>query len=182
MSQGFTIWLTGLSGAGKSTIAQALEEQLRSRAIPVEVVDGDVIRTTLSKGLGFSREDRAANIARIALVCSLLSKHGVAAISAAISPYADDRAAAREQIGNFIEVFVDAPLEVVKARDVKGLYAKAERGEIAHFTGVSDPYEAPASPDVVVRTDRQTVDESVAAILAYLAGNGFLPTHEQVPA
>ncbi|MGH7737327.1 MAG: adenylyl-sulfate kinase, partial [Candidatus Tyrphobacter sp.] len=121
MKRGFTIWLTGLSGAGKSTIALALAEELERRGQPSEVIDGDAIRTTLCKGLGFSREDRDTNIARIALVCSLLTKHGVAAISAAISPYAQARDAARARIGNFIEVYVECPLEVVKTRDVKGL-------------------------------------------------------------
>lgn len=169
LTQGCTIWLTGLSGAGKSTIAQALGDELQRRGQPVEIIDGDVIRTTLSKGLGFSREDRDTNIARIALVCSLLSKHGVTAISAAISPYAQARAAARAQIERFIEVYVECPLEVVKARDVKGLYRQAERGEIASFTGVSDPYEPPHNPEVVVHTDRQTVEQSVQTILDYVA-------------
>jgi adenylylsulfate kinase len=168
VAKGFTVWLTGLSGAGKSTIAQALAAKLENRGQTTEIIDGDVIRTTLSKGLGFSREDRNTNIARIALLCSLLSKHGVAVISAAISPYAEARDAARMQIENFVEVYVECPLDVVKARDVKGLYAKAERGEIAHFTGVSDPYEAPLNPEIVVRTDRETLEESVAKILAHL--------------
>ena len=168
MAAGFTVWLTGLSGAGKSTIAQALAEELQRRGQATEIVDGDVIRTTLSKGLGFSREDRNTNIARITLLCSLLSKHGVAAISAAISPYAEARDAARAQIENFIEVYVECPLDVLKARDVKGLYAKAESGEIQHFTGISDPYEAPVNPEVVVRTDRETVAESVAKILEFI--------------
>jgi adenylylsulfate kinase len=175
VNKGFTVWLTGLSGAGKSTIAQALAAELARRGQPSEIIDGDVIRTTLCKGLGFSREDRDTNIARIALVCALLTKHGVAAISAAISPYAQARAAARAQIGNFVEVFVDCPLAVLKDRDVKGLYAKAERGEIAHFTGVSDPYEAPSDPDVVVRTHEQSVEESVAAIVAFLEREAYVP-------
>lgn len=168
MSRGFTVWLTGLSGAGKSTIAEALAFELQRREQSTEIVDGDVIRTTLSKGLGFSREDRNTNIARIALVCQLLSKHGVAAISAAISPYAEARDAARRQIDNFVEVYVQCPLDVVKARDTKGLYAKAERGEIAHFTGVSDPYEPPANPEIIVRTDLQSVESCVAEIVRYL--------------
>ena len=181
MRKGFTVWLTGLSGAGKSTIAQALASELQLRGLPIEVVDGDAIRTTLCKGLGFSREDRDTNIARIALVCALLTKHGVATISAAISPYARAREAAREQIGNFVEVYVECTLEVVKQRDVKGLYAKAERGEIAHFTGVSDPYEAPEQPDVTVQTHRESVEESVAKILAYLEREQYLPA-QTVPA
>jgi sulfate adenylyltransferase/3'-phosphoadenosine 5'-phosphosulfate synthase len=180
VTKGFTVWLTGLSGAGKSTIAQALAEELQRWGQPTEIMDGDVIRTTLSKGLGFSREDRNTNIARITLLCSLLSRHGVAAISAAISPYAEARDAAREQIENFIEVYVECPLDVLKARDVKGLYAKAERGEIQHFTGVSDPYEAPENPEIVVRTDRETVAESVSKILDHLERRGLLHTAPQV--
>jgi adenylyl-sulfate kinase len=168
MAKGFAVWLTGLSGAGKSTIAEALAEALHELGQPVEILDGDVIRTTLSKGLGFSREDRNTNVARIALLSSLLSKHGVAAISAAISPFAEGRDLARAQIENFVEVYVECPLEVVKARDVKGLYARADRGEIPQFTGISDPYEPPVAPEIVVRTDRETVAESVAKILAYV--------------
>lgn len=181
MVQGFTVWLTGLSGAGKSTIAHALEQRLHERQHPAEVLDGDVIRTTLSAGLGFSREDRDRNIARIALLCSLLSKHGVAAISAAISPYAQARDAARQQIANFVEVHVCCPLDVLIARDVKGLYAKALSGEIAHFTGVSDPYEPPERPDVAVHTDRESVDESVQRIVAHLEERGLIAS-AKVPA
>jgi len=168
VSKGFTVWLTGLSGAGKSTIAQALGGVLQQRGRSVEVVDGDEVRTTLSKGLGFSREDRDTNIARIALVCALLSKHGVVAISAAISPYAQARAAARRRIGEFVEVYVQCPIGVLKARDVKGLYEKAVRGEITNFTGISDPYETPEAPDVVVNTDVESVEESVARIIEHL--------------
>jgi adenylyl-sulfate kinase len=174
MAQGFTVWLTGLSGAGKTTIAQRLERVLREQGRGVEVLDGDVVRTHLSKGLGFSREDRDTNILRIAFVCSLLTRHGVAVISAAISPYAEARAQAREQIGDFVEVYVRCPLEELTRRDVKGLYAKALRGEIANFTGVSDPYEAPEHPEVVVDTDRESVEESVARILAHLAARGYI--------
>jgi adenylyl-sulfate kinase len=181
MAQGFTIWLTGLSGAGKSTIAERLERTLREQGRGVEVLDGDVVRTHLSKGLGFSREDRDTNILRIAFVCGLLTRHGVAVISAAISPYAQARAQAREQIGDFVEVYVRCPLEELTRRDVKGLYAKALRGEIANFTGVSDPYEAPEQPEVVVDTDRESVEESVAKILAHLAARGYIePTAELV--
>lgn len=180
--KGFTVWLTGLSGAGKSTIAQALAVEFERYGQPSEVIDGDVIRTTLSKGLGFSREDRNTNIARIALVCALLTKHGVAAISAAISPYAEARAAARSQIGNFIEVYVHCPLQIVKQRDVKGLYEKAERGEIQSFTGVSDPYEAPETPEVIVHTHTETVDASVSRIIAYLKESGYLQSREVLSA
>ena len=176
MPRGFTVWLTGLSGAGKSTIALQLERELGARGCAVEVLDGDVVRTHLSKGLGFSREDRDANILRIAFVSALLTKHGAAVISAAISPYAETRRQAREMIGDFIEVHVDAPLEVLIRRDVKGLYAKAIRGEIKEFTGISDPYEAPETPDVRVETDRETVDESVAKILSFLEERGYIQT------
>src|SRR5689334_11611221 len=141
MARGFTVWMTGLSGAGKTTIAHQLERELEARGHSVEVLDGDVVRTHLSKSLGFSREDRDTNILRIAFVCSLLTKHGVAVISAAISPYAEARREARELIGDFIEVHVHCSLEEVTRRDVKGLYAKALRGEIQNFTGVRDPYE-----------------------------------------
>jgi adenylyl-sulfate kinase len=175
MARGFTIWLTGLSGAGKTTIAQRLEQELHAQGLGVEVLDGDVVRTHLSKGLGFSREDRDTNILRIAFVAGLLTHHGAAVITAAISPYAETRRQAREQIGEFVEVYVCCPLEELSRRDVKGLYARALRGEIANFTGVSDPYEAPEHPDVVVETDRETVEESVTKILAHLRERGYLP-------
>ncbi len=174
MSQGFTVWLTGLSGAGKSTIAQLLEERLRAAGRSVEVLDGDVVRTHLSKGLGFSREDRDTNILRIAFVASLLTRNGAAVITAAISPYSDTRRQAREQIGDFVEVYVNCSLEELTRRDVKGLYAKALRGEIANFTGVSDPYEPPDHPEVVVDTEHETVEESVEKILAYLRAQGYI--------
>jgi adenylylsulfate kinase len=175
VSKGFTVWMTGLSGAGKSTLAAELERELMARGRAVEVLDGDVVRTHLSKGLGFSREDRDTNILRIAFVCALLTKHGAAVISAAISPYAETRRQAREMIGDFIEVHVHAPLEEVIRRDVKGLYAKALRGEIKEFTGVSDPYEAPKAPEVVVHTHRETVQESTAKILLALEERGYIP-------
>jgi adenylylsulfate kinase len=168
--------MTGLSGAGKSTLAAELERELMARGRAVEVLDGDVVRTHLSKGLGFSREDRDTNILRIAFVCALLTKHGAAVISAAISPYAETRRQAREMIGDFIEVHVHAPLEEVIRRDVKGLYAKALRGEIKEFTGVSDPYEAPKAPEVVVHTHRETVQESTAKILLALEERGYIPS------
>jgi len=175
MARGFTVWLTGLSGAGKTTIAERLERELHASGLGVEVLDGDVVRTHLSKGLGFSREDRDTNILRIAFVAGLLTRHGAAVITAAISPYAETRRQARERIGDFVEVYVSCPLEELSRRDVKGLYARALRGEIANFTGVSDPYEAPEQPDVVVETDRETVAESVNKILAYLREHGYLP-------
>ena len=182
MAQGFTVWMTGLSGSGKTTIAHQLERELVARGRSVEVLDGDVVRTHLSKGLGFSREDRDTNILRIAFVCALLTKHGVATISAAISPYAEARRQAREMIGDFVEVYVSCSLDEVMRRDVKGLYAKAISGEIQHFTGISDPYEAPESAEVVVETDRESVEESVARILAELERRGYIPAAEHATA
>lgn len=172
--QGFTIWFTGLSGAGKSTLSEALHRELTRRGRRVEVLDGDVVRTNLSKGLGFSREDRDTNIRRIAFVCQLLSRNGIVAIAAAISPYRETREDARRMIGDFVEVYVRCPIAELTRRDVKGLYAKALRGEIAHFTGVSDPYEAPEHPDVLVDSSLETVQQSLARILAHLEGRGYL--------
>jgi adenylylsulfate kinase len=167
---GAVVWLTGLSGAGKSTIAARLAAELSERGIPVELLDGDEVRTHVSAGLGFSRAERDANVRRIGWIAATLAKHGVVAITAAISPYRATRAEARalsdaKAPGAFLEVFVDAPLEVCEQRDVKGLYAKARAGKISAFTGVSDPYEPPERPDVHLRTDRQTTEESVAAVL-----------------
>jgi sulfate adenylyltransferase len=168
---GFVVWFTGLSGAGKSTLAQALRERLEDERV-VEVLDGDEVRTHLSKGLGFSKEDRDINIRRIGFVARLLARHGVAVVTAAISPYAETRDEVRRQAEaeglKFLEVFAEAPIDALAARDVKGLYKKALAGEIAHFTGVSDPYEPPVSPDVVVHTSRESVDESLGKILAAL--------------
>ncbi|HZB95669.1 MAG TPA: adenylyl-sulfate kinase [Herpetosiphonaceae bacterium] len=174
MPQGFTIWFTGLSGAGKSTIAGLLEQELRSRGRLVEVLDGDVVRTHLSKGLGFSRADRDTNILRIGWVCEVLSRNGVVAIAAAISPYRATRDQVRARIDKFVEVFVDCPIDACIDRDVKGLYRKALAGEIKEFTGVSDPYEAPLNPEITVHTDRETPAESAARIIAYLEQTGLL--------
>lgn len=173
---GFTVWFTGLSGAGKSTIARILERELRARGMKVEVLDGDVVRTHLSKGLGFSKEDRDTNIRRIGWVCEVLSRNGVVAIAAAISPYRAIRDEIRARIPNFIEVYVQAPLEVLVERDVKGLYKKALAGEIANFTGISDPYEPPLNPEVVCYSDgRETPEESAAKVLAKLEEMGLIP-------
>jgi adenylyl-sulfate kinase len=182
LNQGFTVWLTGLSGAGKSTIAERLGPILTARGCGVEVLDGDEVRTHLSKGLGFSREDRDINIGRISFVASLLVKHGAAVITAAISPYAQARGEARQRIGpeRFVEVYVRCSIDELTRRDVKGLYAKALAGELQHFTGVSDPYEAPKNPDVVVDSEVESVEESVAKILAELERRGFLRASEKV--
>jgi adenylyl-sulfate kinase len=166
---GVTLWFTGLSGAGKSTIADLVEAELRGRGWRVETLDGDVVRTNLSKGLGFSKEDRDTNIRRIALVAHLLSRNGVATITAAISPYREIRDEARETMGNrFVEIYVKASVEECARRDVKGLYEKAFRGEIKEFTGVSDPYEPPLNPEVTVETELETPEESAGKVLAYL--------------
>src|SRR5918992_4241753 len=164
-TSGFTIWFTGLSGSGKSTISTIVERELRERGHKVEMLDGDVVRPHLSKGLGFSKEDRDTNIRRIGWVCQVLTRNDVVAIAAAISPYRDVRDEVRRDIGRFVEVFVTAPLEVLAERDVKGLYRKALAGELPNFTGVSDPYETPQRPDVVVRSDRETVEESLGKVL-----------------
>ncbi len=177
MSAGFTLWFTGLSGAGKSTLAQAIRDDLVARGRRVEVLDGDEVRTTLSKGLGFSKEDRDTNIRRIGYVARLLSRNGVVAITAAISPYRDVRDEVRRaHEAPFVEVFVDCSLDELVRRDRKGLYAKALRGEIEHFTGVSDPYEAPRAPELHLRTDRESADESRASILIWLEQQGLLAT------
>ncbi len=173
----FTVWLTGLSGAGKSTIAGRLARALQDRGVGrLEVLDGDEVRRTLSAGAGFSKEDRDAHIRRIAYVCQLLARHGVATIVAAISPYREMRAFARSLLGDFLEVYVHAPLEVLAERDPKGLYRKVRAGQLQQFTGVSDPYEPPEQPDVVCRTDQEEVEDSVARILAALQARGYLGT------
>jgi adenylylsulfate kinase len=169
---GATLWFTGLSGAGKSTLASAVRDILHADGRLVEVLDGDEIRTNLSKGLGFSKEDRDTNIRRIGYVARLLSRNGVVAITAAISPYRDVRDEVRRaHEARFIEIFVDCPLDELVRRDRKGLYAKALAGEIQNFTGVSDPYEPPISPEIHVRTDRETVEESRDRILEWLHHN-----------
>ena len=172
--QGVTVWLTGLSGSGKSTVANLLASRLRGAGAKVEVLDGDVVRTNLSKGLGFSKEDRDTNIRRIGFVCGLLTRNGVIAIAAAISPYRSIREEVRASIANFVEVFADCPLETLVARDVKGLYKKALAGEIKNFTGVSDPYEAPTSPEIRIDTARETPEQSTDAVWNYLVERGLL--------
>jgi len=171
---GFTIWFTGLSGAGKSTLSEAIEQRLKARGRKVEVLDGDIVRTHLSKGLGFSREDRDINIKRIAFVCSMLTRNGVVCISAAISPYREAREWARKEISNFVEIYVKCPLEVCRERDVKGLYKLVDEGKIKNFTGVDDPYEEPEHPELVIHTDKETVEESIQRIFAKLEQLGYL--------
>ena len=173
-NKGFTLWFTGLSGAGKSTLAQYLTPILKERGVPVEVLDGDEVRENLSKGLGFSKEDRDTNIRRIGYVANLLSRNGVCAITAAISPYSALRDEIREKTDTFVEVYVEAPLAVVEERDTKGLYKKARAGEIKQFTGISDPYEAPENAEVVVHTGDQSIEESAQIVLDYLAGRGLI--------
>lgn len=175
---GFVLWFTGLSGSGKSTLSRAVGRALSEDGLEVEVLDGDEVRSYLSKGLGFSREDRDTNVRRIGYVARLLARHGTVAITAAISPYADIRREVRERAEAegipFVEVYAQASLEALTERDVKGLYRKALAGELPHFTGVSDPYEPPSSPEVVVRTDVDAVDVSTAEILEYLRSCGLL--------
>jgi adenylyl-sulfate kinase len=172
---GLTVWFTGLSGAGKSTLAEAVRDELRSRGRRVEILDGDEVRTNLSKGLGFSKEDRDTNIRRIGYVARLLSRNGVVAITAAISPYREIRDEVRRlHEAAFVEVFVDCSIDELVRRDRKGLYAKALRGEIANFTGVSDPYEPPQTPEIHVHTDRERVEESLARIVEWLETQGLI--------
>jgi adenylyl-sulfate kinase len=170
---GFVLWLTGLSGAGKSTVAAKLAPALAERGHRVELLDGDEVRTNLCQGLGFSREDRDTNIARIGYVAGKLAKHGVAVLVAAISPYRQARDQVRAQVDNFVEVHVAAPVQTCAQRDPKGLYAKALSGQIKNFTGVSDPYEPPLAPELVLHTEAESVDDSVHHLLAWLQTNGL---------
>jgi sulfate adenylyltransferase len=174
--QGFCIWFTGLSGAGKSATAEALTSLLLERGRQITVLDGDVVRTHLSKGLGFSREDRDTNIHRIGYVAAEIARHGGAVVCAAVSPYRAARNRCRTMVGpdRFIEVFVDTPIEVCEQRDIKGLYAKARRGEVKGFTGVDDPYEAPPNPELVLDTVKQDVEENARRILGHLVERGFV--------
>ena len=174
-STGFTIWLTGLSGSGKSTVAGMLERELRGRGYRVEVLDGDVVRTNLTSDLGFSAEDRNANVRRVGWVCQILSRNDVIAIAAVISPYRATRDEVRSRIGRFVEVYMEAPVEVLAQRDAKGLYRRAMAGEIPNFTGVTDTYEPPTSPEVVCHSDgRQTAEQSAAAIVTKLEVLGLV--------
>jgi adenylylsulfate kinase len=172
--RGVTLWFTGLSGAGKTTIRAAVEEKLRAKGYGIEVLDGDIVRENLTKGLGFSKEDRDENIRRIGFVSHLLTRNGVIVMVSAISPYRAIRDEVRQKIGDFVEVFVNAPLEVCEERDVKGLYKRARAGEIKQFTGIDDPYEAPLNPDIECRTDLETLEESVEKVIAGLTERGYL--------
>ena len=172
--RGVTVWFTGLSGAGKTTITKAVTEKLRSQGYLLEVLDGDIVRQNLTKGLGFSKEDRDENIRRIGFVSHLLTRNGVIVLVSAISPYREIRDEVRNKIGDFVEVYVNAPLEVCEQRDVKGLYKRARAGEIKAFTGIDDPYESPLKPEIECRTDREELAESVDKVLNKLEELGYL--------
>jgi adenylylsulfate kinase len=174
---GFTVWLTGLPCSGKSTIAAKLVECLRAGGRKVELLDGDIVRQNLSKGLGFTRQDRDTNVLRIGFVAQLLTRNGVAVVVAAVSPYAATRAAVRQQIGQarFVEVYVECPLDECERRDVKGMYEQARQGKLVAFTGVDDPYEPPPSPEVIVRTREEQVEESLQKVLKKLVDLDHLP-------
>lgn len=179
--KGFTLLFTGLSGSGKSTLSIELLRELRDRGMKVEILDGDEVRTNLSKGLGFSREDRDTNIRRIGYVCNLLSRNDVVAISAAISPYREIRDELRERIENFVEVYTKCSIEELTRRDPKGLYKRALAGEIANFTGISDPYEEPLQPDITCDTEAESLQESLDRILRTLEVRGFIPAADDRP-
>ena len=175
LSQGLTVWLTGLPSAGKTTIAHALEKRLLAAGHRVEVLDGDVARTHLTRGLGFSREDREENVRRIGYVAKLLSRNGVIALCVAVSPYRAMREEVRRNVTNFIEIFVDIPVEVAERRDAEGLYARARLGDIEDFTGVNAPYESPLHPDVHIHADRESVDEAALKVVKTLESRGIIP-------
>jgi len=173
MKNGFTLWFTGLSGAGKTTLSKIVAEKLKTNGRKVEILDGDEVRKNISRGSGFSKEDRDNHIMRVAYVCSLLSRNEIVAISAAISPYRELREFARNTINDFVEIYVKCSIDVVIKRDTKGLYKKAIQGEIKNFTGISDPYEEPENPELVVDTDKETPEESAQKILDKLIELGF---------
>jgi len=172
--RGVTVWFTGLSGAGKTTISQAVAQIFQEKGCKLEILDGDIVRENLTKGLGFSKADRDENIRRIGFVAHLLTRNGVIVLVSAISPYREIREEVRQKIGDFVEVYVNAPLTVCEGRDVKGLYKRARAGEIKGFTGIDDPYEAPINPDVECNTDHEDLSESVAKVLKKLADLGYI--------
>jgi adenylylsulfate kinase len=172
--KGFTLWFTGLSGSGKSTISERVAQRIQKMGVPVEILDGDIVRTNLSKGLGFSREDRDENIKRVGFVCNLLTRNGVPNIASVISPYRAARDFNRQKIKDFVEVYVSCPVEVCAQRDVKGLYKKAQAGEITGFTGVNDPYEEPLHPEIVCHTDKESIDQCVDKVLDRVKEMGYL--------
>jgi len=178
--RGVTVWFTGLSGAGKTTIRMAVEQALRDQGYKLEILDGDIVRENLTKGLGFSKADRDENIRRIGFVSHLLTRNDVIVLVSAISPYRDIRDEVRAKIGDFVEVYVNAPLAVCEQRDVKGLYKKARAGEIKQFTGIDDPYEPPLNPEVECRTDLETLEESTNKVLDRLKELGYLPSNTAV--
>ncbi|HIK29343.1 MAG: adenylyl-sulfate kinase [Oscillatoriaceae bacterium SKW80] len=172
--RGVTVWFTGLPAAGKTTISQGVERELRSRGYSVELLDGDIVRQYLTKGLGYSKEDREENIRRIGFVAQLLTRNGVIVLVAVISPYREIREEVKKRIRDFIEVYVNAPLEVCEQRDPKGLYKKARAGELRNFTGIDDPYEPPLHPDVECRTAEETVEDSIQKVLQYMEASGYI--------
>jgi len=172
--KGFTLWFTGLSGSGKTTVAKLVEQELRSRCLRVERLDGDIVRQSLTRDLGFSKEDRDKNIERVTFVAKLLTRNGVAVLCSFISPYRERRAKTRREIGELIEIYVECPVEVCAQRDVKGMYTKAFAGEIKNFTGVSDPYEEPENPEIICHTAQETSEESAAKIVTYLEGQRYI--------
>lgn len=174
MDKGFVVWITGLPCSGKTTVARGLESAFRENGIPVEVLDGDEVRTNLSADVGFSKEDRRTHAKRVAYVSKLLSRNGIAAVVALISPYRSFRRHVRETVTNFVEVYVSCPVEVCMERDVKGMYKKAIAGEIKDFTGVDDPYEEPDNPEIIIRSEKESPKESVNHVLGYLAEQGFI--------
>ncbi|HID93746.1 MAG TPA: adenylyl-sulfate kinase [bacterium (Candidatus Stahlbacteria)] len=178
--RGLTVWFTGLSSAGKSTLARMLEERLLERGMKVEVLDGDVVRNHLSKGLGFSKEDRDTNVRRIGFVCKLLSRNGIVAIAAAVSPYREIRDELRGEISDFVEVYVKCPLEELIRRNKNGLYQRALKGELKNLAGVDDPYEEPLRPEVIVETHKESPEESIQKILKTLELLGFIPSTEEL--
>lgn len=179
--KGITVWFTGLSGAGKTTVAKEIERQLKDRELYVQRLDGDIVREHLTKELGFTKEDRNKNIRRNTFVAGLLTQNDIVTLCSFISPYRETRKYAKDEItkkGGFIEVFVNAPLEVCERRDVKGLYQQAREGKIDNFTGISDPYQEPENPDIELRTDQETVEESAAKVIDHLEERGFIPETE----